>query len=72
MKARSHDIVVVVKRRMLEALRQREDLTNRVRGYRVEGRTKGLVSTFRKVMIYCPASVVVLVFIKTCYSLVVA
>lgn len=47
--------MVDVKRRMLEALRQREDLASRVRGYRVEGRTKGLVSTFRKVIRNCPA-----------------
>ncbi|CAM9721095.1 unnamed protein product [Laminaria digitata] len=48
-KGRSHDIVHDVKRRMLEALRAREDIAERVRGYHLEGRTKGLVSTFRKV-----------------------
>lgn len=45
----SHDIVRDVKKRMLDALHAREDISGRVRGYRVESRTKGLVSTFRKV-----------------------
>ena len=38
-----------VKHRMLEALGAREDIASRVRHYHIEGRTKGLVSTFRKV-----------------------
>lgn len=48
-KKSSHDIVLDVKRRMLKALHEREDIACRVRGYHLEGRTKGLVSTFRKV-----------------------
>ncbi|CAM9789708.1 unnamed protein product, partial [Hapterophycus canaliculatus] len=48
-KAQSHDIIEGVKRRMLEALHEREDIANRVNSYRIEGRTKALVSTFRKV-----------------------
>lgn len=46
---KSHDIVRDVKKIMLDALHAREDISGRVRGYRVESRTKGLVSTFRKV-----------------------
>lgn len=49
MKGQSHDIVKDVKKRMLEALHAREDIARRVHSYRIEGRTKGLVSTFRKV-----------------------
>lgn len=48
-KVQSHDIVLEVKKRMLEALHAREDISSRVRSYHLEGRTKGLVSTFRKV-----------------------
>lgn len=46
---KSHDIVREVKRRMLDALHAREDIARRVHSYRLEGRTKALVSTFRKV-----------------------
>ncbi|CAM9232588.1 unnamed protein product [Ectocarpus fasciculatus] len=46
---KSHDIVREVKRRMLDALHAREDISRRVHSYRLEGRTKALVSTFRKV-----------------------
>ncbi|CAN0463546.1 unnamed protein product, partial [Ectocarpus sp. 8 AP-2014] len=46
---KSHDIVREVKRRMLDALHAREDMARRVHSYRLEGRTKALVSTFRKV-----------------------
>lgn len=49
MKVQSHEIVQDVKKRMLEALHAREDIASRVHSYRIEGRTKGLVSTFRKV-----------------------
>ncbi|CAM9328194.1 unnamed protein product [Scytosiphon promiscuus] len=48
-KGQSHDIIQGVKRRMLEALHEREDIASRVHSYRIEGRTKALVSTFRKV-----------------------
>lgn len=51
---KSSDIVRDVKRRMLEALRAREDIAGKVRGYHLEGRTKGLVSTFRKVTLNEP------------------
>ncbi|CAM9309888.1 unnamed protein product [Ectocarpus sp. 4 AP-2014] len=47
--SKSHDIVREVKRRMLDALHAREDIARRVHSYRLEGRTKALVSTFRKV-----------------------
>lgn len=55
---KSHDIVREVKKRMLDALHAREDIATRVRSYRLEGRTKALVSTFRKVGIArkCPSS----------------
>lgn len=46
---KSDDIVRDVKKKMLDALHAREDLAGRVYGYHVESRTKGLVSTFRKV-----------------------
>lgn len=49
MKGQSHEIVKDVKKRMLDALHAREDIARRVHSYRIEGRTKGLVSTFRKV-----------------------
>lgn len=48
-KGQSHEIVQDVKKRMLESLHAREDIASRVHSYRIEGRTKGLVSTFRKV-----------------------
>lgn len=49
MKNQSHDIIQGVKKRMLEALYEREDIASRVHFCRIEGRTKALVSTFRKV-----------------------
>lgn len=45
---KGHSVVLDVKRRILQALGEREGMVNKVKGYRIYGRTKGLVSTFRK------------------------
>ncbi|CAM9117232.1 unnamed protein product [Choristocarpus tenellus] len=44
-----HVIVAQVKEDILRALNCRQDLSCHVQGYDIQGRTKGLVSTFRKV-----------------------
>lgn len=49
MRRKGRDIVLDVRCQMLKALSEKEGLAARVVGYDIQGRTKGLVSTFRKV-----------------------
>lgn len=49
MRDKSHDLLPGVKTRVLEALGRRRNLADRVQSYAIDVRTKGLVSTFRKV-----------------------